>query len=276
MPRKIKDMARSRPQAPRRRSRRRALTSASDSAADDPERVALPERRSFLRRVMRWLRFAFIGGLALMLVHLVVFAFAPPVSLLMVERWITGEPVKRSYVSLGEVSPRLIASVIASEDSQFCRHWGVDFGAVWDVLEQAWDDDEAPTRGASTITMQVTKNLYLWPLPSYARKILEAPMSLVVDLVWSKERIMEVYLNIAEWGPGGIIGVEEGAKRAFGKSAKDLSARQAALLTTSLPNPVKRNAAKPSRRQALVAAIVERRARSAELPLECFSDAYKQ
>jgi monofunctional glycosyltransferase len=255
--------------------RRKPLTSDSqtaDSEQDEADTVVPSVRRGLFSRLFRWARFVVLGLLGLMIVHLIIFAFVPPISLLMVQRWLTGNPVTRTYVPLDDISPRLIASVIASEDSQFCRHWGVDFSAVWDVLEQAWTDDEAPNRGASTITMQVTKNLYLWPLPSYGRKVLEAPMSLIVDLVWSKERIMEVYLNIAEWGPNGIIGAEEGAKRAFGKSAKSLTARQAALLTTSLPNPIKRNPAKPSRRQALVASIVEQRARSADLPLECLSE----
>jgi monofunctional glycosyltransferase len=265
----------------RRGRKRKSATSASiidaelDHVAEEDAGPSLRRRRSFLSWVFRWVRLALFGLFGLMIAHLVIFAFVPPVSMLMLERWISGEPVKRSYVSLDEISPRLIASVIASEDSQFCRHWGVDFNAVWDVLEQAWDADEAPTRGASTITMQVTKNLYLWHLPSYARKVLEAPMSLVLDMVWSKQRIMEVYLNIAEWGPNGVIGAEEGAKRAFGKSAKSLTSRQAALLTTSLPNPIKRNSARPSRRQALVASLVEQRARSAELPLECFADEYR-
>jgi monofunctional glycosyltransferase len=252
-----------------------ATSEAEAADADDKGTGAVRARRSLLSRLFRWARPAVLAGFGLMIAHLVIFAFVPPISMLMVERWVSGQPVKRSYVSLDEISPRLVASVIASEDSQFCRHWGVDFSAVWDVLEQAWEEDEAPTRGASTITMQVTKNLYLWQLPGFARKPLEAPMALIVDLVWSKERIMEVYLNIAEWGPNGVIGAEEGAKRAFGKPAKSLSPRQAALLTTSLPNPIKRNAAKPSRRQALVASIVEQRARSSELPLDCFSPEHR-
>jgi monofunctional glycosyltransferase len=263
------------PQKPARAGRRRAFLSSASAKADAEEGedgdAATPGKRGFVRRAWRMGRFAVLAALGLMIAHLIIFAFAPPISMLMVERWVTGQPVKRSYVSLDDISPRLIASVIASEDSQFCRHWGVDFGAVWDVLEQAWDDEEAPTRGASTITMQVTKNLYLWQLPGFARKPLEAPMALIVDLVWSKERIMEVYLNIAEWGPNGVIGAEEGAKRAFGRPAKSLSPRQAALLTTSLPNPIRRNPARPSRRQALVASIIEQRARSSDLPLDCFS-----
>ncbi len=144
---------------PQRRGRRRsALSSTAETPdSDDTASVTLPRRRTLLGRLFRWLRLLVLGGLGLMLVHLIVFAFVPPVSLLMIERWVTGQPVKRDYVSLDDISPRLIASVIASEDSQFCRHWGVDFTAVWDVLEQAWDAEEAPTRGASTITMQVTK-----------------------------------------------------------------------------------------------------------------------
>lgn len=217
-------------------------------------------------RALRAIALVLAGALA---IHMVAFAFLPPVSLLMVERWLSGQPVTRIYMPIEAISPRLIASVIASEDGQFCRHHGVDLRELREVLEQAWEDEEAPTRGASTLTMQVVKNLYLWPLPVAMRKPLEAPLALALDLAWSKERILEVYLNIAEWGPEGEIGAEAGARRAFGKSARDLTPRQAALLATSLPNPVRRNPAKPSRRQALVAGVIERRARSADLPLDC-------
>ena len=247
----------------------------TDGNLDTAAAENIAPRISWKRKIGRLFLWAAGGYAAVLTAHLIIFAFAPPVSSMMLGRWFSGQPVSRTYVSLDNVAPRMIASVIASEDSQFCRHWGVDFGAVWDVLENSWNDDEAPTRGASTITMQVVKNLYFWQLPGYVRKLFEYPTALFVDLIWSKERIMEVYLNIAEWGPDGVIGVEAGAQRAFGRSAKVLTARQASILTTSLPNPIKRNAAKPSRRQLLVAGVVERRARSADLPLECFSENHR-
>ncbi len=129
-----------------------------------------------------------------------------------------------------------------SEDGKFCEHWGVD----WDELFKVVDRRNGPNRGASTITMQVVKNLFLWTSRSYVRKALEIPLALYADLVWSKRRTMEIYLNIVEWGPA------SSARRPphstiSSASAKALSPAQSALLVAALPDPLGRNPAKPSR-----------------------------
>ena len=122
---------------------------------------------------------------------------------------------------LSRISPALSLAVIIAEDGRFCTHYGVDFAEIRDAIDDADDLDDM--RGGSTITQQVAKNLFLWPGRSYVRKALEFPLALWIDLVLSKRRILEIYLNIAEWGPNGEFGVEAGSRRAFGKSARDLS-----------------------------------------------------
>jgi monofunctional biosynthetic peptidoglycan transglycosylase len=150
---------------------------------------------------------------------------------------------------------------MTSEDSRFCEHRGVDWDALWDVVEAA--DEDGPARGASTLPMQTAKNLFLWPSRSYIRKGLELPIALYIDLIWSKPRMMENYLNIAEWGEG-IFGAEAAARHYFRKSAKNLTRREAALLATALPNPLVRNPARPSaRHRALAARLMGRMERAA-------------
>ena len=170
-----------------------------------------------------------------------------PASTLMIGRWLTGQPVDRRWVPLAAVSPRLVASVILSEDGQFCRHHGVDFAALRQVIRGG-----APSRGASTLTMQVVKNLFLWPGRSYLRKALEIPLALLVDALWGKRRVLEAYLNVAEWGEG-VFGAEAAAQRDFGKAAAALTPREAALMAAALPNPILRSAVKPSRRHRQLA-----------------------
>ncbi len=172
-----------------------------------------------------------------------------PVSNLMIGRWLTGQPVDRRFVPLSAISPKLIASVILSEDGQFCREHGVDFSALREVIG---DGDAAPTRGASTLTMQVVKNLFLWPGRSYIRKGLEIPLAVALDTLWGKRRVLEAYLNVAEWGDG-IFGIEAAAQREFHVSAAALTIRQAALLATALPNPILRSVTRPSRRHRQLA-----------------------
>jgi monofunctional biosynthetic peptidoglycan transglycosylase len=161
----------------------------------------------------------------------------------MLGRWVTLRPVERTVASLDEISPHLPLAVLSSEDSRFCQHSGVDWDALRDVVEAA--DEDGPARGASTIAMQTAKNLFLWPGRSYLRKGLELPVALYIDLIWPKRRMMENYLNVAEWGEG-IFGAEAAARRYFGKSARNLTRREAALLATALPNPFRRNPARPS------------------------------
>ena len=149
-----------------------------------------------------------------------VYRFADPVSTLMLGRWITGQRVERTWVPLAAISPALPRSVLVAEDARFCTHRGVDFGELRAAIEDA--DDLSEMRGGSTIAQQTAKNLFLWPGRSVVRKALEFPLALWIDLVLGKRRVMEIYLNIAEWGPDGEFGAEAGARHAFGKSARDL------------------------------------------------------
>ena len=171
------------------------------------------------------------------------YAFGQPISTEMLWRRMTGERVQRIYVPLSRISPALSLAVIIAEDGRFCSHHGVDLEEIRNAIDTA--DDLEEMRGGSTITQQVAKNLFLWQGRSYIRKALEFPLALWIDLVLSKRRILEIYLNIAEWGPNGEFGVEAGAERAFHKSARDLSRYQAALLAAMLPNPHDRDARRP-------------------------------
>jgi monofunctional biosynthetic peptidoglycan transglycosylase len=176
----------------------------------------------------------------------------------MLWRRATGARVQRIWVPLAAVAPALPRTVIASEDARFCIHHGIDFGELRAAIEDA--DDFSDMRGGSTIAQQSAKNLFLWPGRSLVRKALEFPLALWLDLVLGKRRLMEIYLNIAEWGPNGEFGAEAGARHAFGKSARDLNSREAALLAAILPNPRLRSAAHPSPGVRRLAGIYHTRA----------------
>ncbi|OYW97886.1 MAG: monofunctional biosynthetic peptidoglycan transglycosylase, partial [Rhizobiales bacterium 32-66-8] len=166
---------------------------------------------------------------ALLLVALVPFVLTlaytviNPVSTLMLGRWVSGQRVERVWTPISDMAPVLVRTVIASEDARYCSHWGVDLEEIRAAIARA-DDEIDEARGASTIPMQVAKNLFLWPGRSFIRKGIELPLALWLDLVLSKRRLMEIYLNIAEWGPDGEFGVEAGARRAFKTSAGDVTA----------------------------------------------------
>src|SRR5246500_5160243 len=166
-----------------------------------------------------------------------------PVSTLMAWRWLKGAPVARQWIDFSAISPYLPRSVVGSEDAKFCSHHGIDWDALRDVIDDAEEGEVA--RGGSTITQQVAKNLFLWPGRSVVRKALEFPLALWIDLVLPKQRILEIYLNIAELGPSGQFGAETGSAFAFGHSAATLSPREAALLASILPNPHVRSARTP-------------------------------
>lgn len=218
------------------------------------------------RRVFRLIVAGAAAVLVIWATLIVVWRFVPPISVLMLARHATFENVDRRWVPLSAVSPRLIASVVASEDAKFCRHGGVDRDALFDVLDEAGDD--GPSRGASTLTMQTVKNLFLWPSRSVVRKGLEIPLALAVDLAWPKERILEVYLNVAEWGPG-IFGIEAASRNRFNKSASALNAREAALLAASLPDPKRRDPARPGPGLVRLAGSVMARAAAIDPWLDC-------
>lgn len=193
--------------------------------------------------LIRWgFRLAVLAAL-LLAAAIALDSVVRPESTLMMGRLLTGQSVDRRWVPLSLISPDLVSAVILSEDGQFCRHHGVDWGSLREVLKHGHG---SPSRGASTITMQVAKNLFLWPGRSYVRKGIEIPLALILDAVWSKKRILEYYLNIAEWGDG-VFGAEAAAQRYFRVGAHALTLRQAALLATALPNPILRNPVHPSR-----------------------------
>jgi monofunctional glycosyltransferase len=195
-----------------------------------------------MRRLANWLhRIVAVCFIALAAV-VVVGIVAPMPSTLMLARYALGEPVKREWVPLTAISPHLVKAVLASEDQRFCEHRGVDFEVLRDVLE----NEDGPTRGGSTITMQTVKNVFLWPGRSYLRKAIEIPLSLVVDFVWGKRRVLEIYLNVAEWGDG-VFGAEAASRAYFNKSARNLTPGEAARFAAALPNPLMRDPAARSR-----------------------------
>ena len=187
--------------------------------------------------------------LILLAVLLLPYLLAPlyraghPVSTLMAWRWLRGAPMSRPWIDFSAISPLLPRAVVAAEDAKFCSHHGIDWGALREVIDDA--DEGEVSRGGSTITQQVAKNLFLWPGRSVVRKALEFPLALWIDLVLPKQRILEIYLNIAELGPSGQFGAQAGSAYAFGHSASTLAPREAALLAAILPNPVKRSARNP-------------------------------
>lgn len=197
----------------------------------------------------------------MILLLMAVYRFVnPPVSSLMLQQWLSGADIKQSWVALEEVSPQVVKAVLVSEDGRFCEHWGVDLDAMQDAIESAGSGGNA--RGASTISMQVVKNLFLWPSKSYVRKAIELPLTWLMELFWSKQRIMEVYLNIAEWGPG-VFGVEEASRFHFNKGAQRLNEREAAQLAVALPNPFLRDAGDPGPKTRRLAQDIRIRMRNA-------------
>ena len=192
-----------------------------------------------------------------------------PVSTLMLWRQLTGAPMSRPWIDFNAISPYLPRSVVAAEDAKFCSHGGIDWDALREVVDDA--EDGEVTRGGSTITQQLAKNLFLWPGRSFVRKALELPLALWIDAVLPKQRILEIYLNIAELGPSGQFGAEAGAQFAFGHSAASLSAREAATLAAILPNPHRRSAKSPGPGVRRLAGTYTARAQSSGLQ-RCWSE----
>jgi monofunctional glycosyltransferase len=228
----------------------------SESGEAKPRRR---RKRHGLGRVLRVIVVILCVLVAIPLVLTPVYLVVDPVSVPMLERYLSGGPVIRQWRPIGRISDRLKAAVILSEDGQFCRHLGVDLRALKDEIDLMLAGKDF--RGASTITMQVARNLFLTNEQFFLRKALEVPLALYIDLVLPKRRIMEIYLNIAEWGPNGQFGVDAGARAAFGTDADALSWDRASLLAVTLPNPLERTPGRPSAGLRRVAQIVESRAR---------------
>ena len=215
--------------------------------------------RKFLKIVLFFLLLPY--GLA------ILYLAVPPPSTLMIAGLLTGQKVERDWVPMSRISRNLKAAVITSEDSAFCSHWGFDFKQIGKSISKAHRNDD-PVRATSTITQQLAKNLFLWHGRSWIRKLLEIPLTFWIELTWSKARILEVYLNIAEWGEG-VYGAEAAARHHFGTSAANLSIAQSVRLATSLPNPIERNAASPGPAQSVMAAMLAKRVYSAGADLSC-------
>lgn len=198
--------------------------------------------------------------IALPLVLAPLYNWLPPVSTLMIYRGLTGQNVQREWRDLPQISDRLKATVILSEDGLFCHHNGIDLRALKTEIERFLAGEDA--RGASTITMQVARNLFLNNSRSIVRKVLEIPLALYIELVIPKERIFEIYLNIAEWGPDGQFGIEAGTQAAFGVNSENFSWEKAGLMTAMLPNPIVRNAANPTPGMRRIANILSNRAQN--------------
>jgi monofunctional biosynthetic peptidoglycan transglycosylase len=206
-------------------------------------------------RLLQLARFVVVSMIGFFVFLLFLYKVAnPPGSMLMAYETLLGNEVEHNWVPLEAISPNLIRAVIVSEDGKFCRHWGVDWVAIGHAIDQAGLDGP---RGASTISMQTVKNLFLWNSRSYVRKALEIPMTYAMELAWSKSRILEIYLNIAEWGPG-VYGAEAAARYHFRKSAARLTADEAARLAAALPDPLGRDAGNPGHTTARVASRVRR------------------
>ena len=205
-----------------------------------------------LMRLRFWAVRAVLAVVGLWAAGIVIFAFLPvPFSAVMVERqlgaWLSGDfgyVAHQDWVPMDEISPYMALAVIAAEDQKFPQHWGFDLGAIESVIDGG-DKGDKPVRGASTISQQTSKNLFLWDGRSWVRKGLEAGLTLGTEVAWTKRRILTVYLNIVEFGPG-VFGVEEAARRYFHKPASRLTASEAALLAAVLPNPHRFSAKAPS------------------------------
>lgn len=227
----------------------------------------------FLRRAIRTLvLITFAAALAIFLAIVGYRWIDPPTSTLMLGQRLLGIPITQSWRPLSAISPNLARAVIMSEDAGFCRHRGVD----WRELEAAYErgQDGGSLGGGSTISMQVSKNLFLWPSRSYLRKAIEIPITLTAEALWPKARMLEVYLNIAEWGPG-IFGAEAAARAYFNKPASALNEREAALLATALPTPLTRNPRTPSDLHRRLGANIENRMRASTSHIQCLPRATK-
>ncbi|WP_312741067.1 monofunctional biosynthetic peptidoglycan transglycosylase [Cedecea neteri] len=202
--------------------------------------------------VKRWLLKAVLAVLAVWFMGILVFRFLPvPFSAVMVERqfsaWLSGNfgyVAHSDWVSMDDISPWMGLAVLASEDQKFPEHWGFDTDAIEKALAHN-ERNENRVRGASTLSQQTAKNLFLWDGRSWLRKGLEAGLTVGLETAWSKRRILTVYLNIAEFGEG-VFGVEEASRRYFNKPASRLTPAEAALLAAVLPNPIRFKANAPS------------------------------
>lgn len=210
-----------------------------------------------MRRLLRWALVGIVGLIALTVVWALLYRVVPlPGTPLMLIRAAQGAGIERDWRPLEAISPNLARAVIASEDTAFCGHGGFD----WTAIETAFEDNEEGKRlrGGSTISQQTAKNAFLWPDRNWIRKGTEAWFTLLIESLWPKRRILEVYLNIVEWGDG-VYGAEAAARHHFRKPASALTAREAALLAVVLPSPLRWSPTSPGVYVARRAGIIQRR-----------------
>jgi monofunctional biosynthetic peptidoglycan transglycosylase len=234
-----------------------------DVGADDSR---WDRAKTYARTALRYAGYGIAGYFAFVFVLILLYrVINPPFSSLMAVQAVTGTDVHQEWVALEDISPALVRAVIVSEDWSFCEHYGIDIKAIEQAIERSGN---GIPRGASTISMQTTKNLFLWNAKSYVRKAVEVPLTLMIELIWPKWRILEIYLNVAEWGPG-VFGAEAAAQYHFNKPASQLGEREAAQLAASLPNPIIREAGDPGPRTARKASVIQSRMRNAAGAATC-------
>lgn len=198
-----------------------------------------------------WPRLGFLARLLLFLVILppllvLLYRFAPPpIDILMIQRSFEGHGIDKSWRPLDRISPDLARAVIAAEDARFCQHRGFDLKAM-EAAAAHNEEGGRRLRGGSTIDQQTAKNVFLWPGRDYVRKGLEAAFTVLEEILWGKRRILEIYLNVVEWGPG-VYGAEAAARHYFHHDADDLSPEEAARLAAILPSPLKWRPVHPGR-----------------------------
>lgn len=226
--------------------------------------MAADRHISIQRLIWRSLVWVLSAALVAPALLCLLFAVVPvPLTPLMILRATDGAAMERDWTSLDRISPHLVAAVLAAEDTTFCRHHGFDMPALSDAARRYLRPGRnARLRGGSTITQQTVKNVFLWPDRTWVRKGFEALLTVYADVLWSKRRTIEIYLNVVEWGDG-VYGAEAASRRYFGKAARNLSEFEAARLAAVLPNPRKWSADAPG---PYVAGRVETiRARAAQL-----------
>jgi monofunctional glycosyltransferase len=223
-------------------------------------------RKVMIKKILRYIGIALLAGFLLSIISVVIFRFVPvPFTPLMLirstEQVFDGKSImmKKNWVPIDKISHNMIQAVVASEDNLFMEHFGFDEKAIENALKH--NTKSKRIRGGSTISQQTAKNVFLFPDRTYVRKALEAYFTILIETIWSKERIMEVYLNVIETGDG-IYGVEAAAETYFHCHASELNRQQAVLIAVSLPNPRKFNPAQPSpyllKRQAKILKLMKR------------------
>lgn len=210
-----------------------------------------------LRRIGRWILRLAALFFAISIAMAAIYEHVPvPITWLMLLRVVQGDGLTKDWEPLEDISPELVRAVIAAEDTRFCEHRGFDWVELRKAIDE-WRRGEG-LRGASTISNQVARNVFLWPSRDLFRKALEGYYTVLIELMWRKERIIEVYLNVAEWGPG-IFGAEAAARHYFGKPASELTRREASLMAAILPNPIEWSASSPGEYTANYAARIRTR-----------------